>query len=111
MLLSLALLGCPPSKVEVPTCGVGTHEVNGICLADESDADTDSDTDADSDADSDTDTDTDLDGDTYAAGVDCDDSDPDIHPGATELCDGIDQDCDQVPDDNAVLVTWYRDAD
>ena len=27
-------------------------------------------------------------------GGDCDDADPDVHPGATERCDTIDQDCD-----------------
>jgi len=32
------------------------------------------------------------------------------HPGATEVCDGVDQDCDGVPDDG-VLTTWYLDTD
>lgn len=49
------------------------------------------------DTDSDTDTDTvpiDGDGDGYVDGDDCDDADPDVFPGATEHCDGVDEDCD-----------------
>ena len=49
----------------------------------------------------------DLDGDLWAdeacGGTDCDDSDPDIFPGAPELCDGVDSDCDgTVPDDEFI---------
>ncbi len=47
--------------------------------------------------------------------TDCDDGDPDIHPGATETCDDIDNDCgDPVDDDDPDLAgatTWYADAD
>ena len=33
-------------------------------------------------------------GDADCGGDDCDDSNPDIHPGATELCNEVDDDCD-----------------
>ncbi len=43
---------------------------------------------------------------------DCDDGDASIHPGADETCDGVDQDCDDVVDDNPVDGTsWYADDD
>ncbi|MCB9797600.1 MAG: putative metal-binding motif-containing protein [Alphaproteobacteria bacterium] len=43
---------------------------------------------------------------------DCDDADPATFPGADELCDGEDQDCDAAVDEAALdAATWYTDAD
>ncbi len=44
---------------------------------------------------------------------DCDDTDAAIHPAATELCDGADNDCDGATDedDAADASTWYVDSD
>ena len=42
--------------------------------------------------------DTDSDGYTSCSG-DCDDTDPDVHPGAEEVADGVDQDCDDIIDE------------
>ena len=43
--------------------------------------------------------------------TDCDDVDRDVHPGAPELCDEIDNDCNDVVDDGATTATFYADAD
>ena len=50
---------------------------------------------------------------TVADASDCDDGDAAVNPSATELCDGLDNDCDTVVDeDDAVDASaWYLDAD
>lgn len=45
-----------------------------------------------------------------ADGSDCDDGDASVHPGASERCDGLDQDCDGEADENLADV-WYADLD
>ncbi|MFT6377481.1 MAG: hypothetical protein ACJARS_004143, partial [bacterium] len=62
----------------------------------------------------DPDEDTDMDGyrDTNVGGDDCNDNDAAINPGATEICDNVDNDCSGLIDDDAVdASTWYTDAD
>jgi Putative metal-binding motif len=43
--------------------------------------------------------------------LDCDDSEPGISPLAAELCDGIDNNCDDRTDENLPLFIYFRDAD
>ena len=45
-----------------------------------------------------------------AAATDCDDSLASVHPGATETCNGRDDDCDGATDEDAGSL-WYVDAD
>jgi len=43
---------------------------------------------------------------------DCDDLDAGSYPGADEVCDGADNDCDDEVDEEALdMATWYADAD
>ncbi len=54
----------------------------------------------------------DADQDGFFADEDCDDNDDTVYPEAEELCDGLDNDCDEIVDDNATdALTWYADAD
>jgi hypothetical protein len=45
-----------------------------------------------------------------ADGTDCSDADGAVNPGATEVCNGIDDNCDGNTDEG-VLITFYADAD
>ena len=55
----------------------------------------------------------DQDGDSFIAADDCNDSDPAVNPDAIEICDGIDNNCDEQIDDAGATdaSTWYTDAD
>ena len=54
----------------------------------------------------------DADQDGYKDLEDCDDVRADVHPNAEEYCDGVDEDCDGLVDDDPVdPQRWYQDAD
>lgn len=57
----------------------------------------------------------DIDNDGYGSVVDCNDTNAAIFPGAVEICDGIDNDCDGLIDDNDPDIVgqnlWYADTD
>ncbi|MCB9758593.1 MAG: hypothetical protein H6739_02010 [Alphaproteobacteria bacterium] len=54
----------------------------------------------------------DADGDGYPACEECDDTNRSVNPSATEVCDGLDNDCDGEADVGAVdAQTFYQDTD
>ena len=56
---------------------------------------------------------TDWDGDGFAVDDDCDDRRAEVFPEADEVCDGLDNDCDGVVDEDDALdaPSWYLDYD
>lgn len=53
----------------------------------------------------------DSDHDGYYNYEDCNDNNPAIHPGAIEVCDGVDNNCNGMIDEGLPLQTYYQDAD
>ncbi|MDA0349460.1 MAG: right-handed parallel beta-helix repeat-containing protein [Verrucomicrobia bacterium] len=45
----------------------------------------------------------DVDGDGFGIQVDCDDNDPHMYPGAPDICDGLDNDCDGLVDEDVLV--------
>ena len=43
--------------------------------------------------------------------ADCDDEQPTVHPGAEEICDLLDNDCNNRIDETQPKTAWYEDAD
>jgi len=86
LLLALLLAGCPPAL---------SDDDDATSAVDDDDATADDDDSADLPGDADGDGYSVLDG-------DCDDADPQIHPGADEVCDPLDrdEDCDGGADDD-----------
>jgi len=48
---------------------------------------------------------------TVTIGGDCDDADFSVYPGAMELCDGIDNNCNSSIDEGLPVTTYYEDLD
>ena len=98
--LLLSLVGCSFKAAGVGSDGAASVDVldTGMLSGDEEDtgeAQGGSDTPSDPER-----SDDDLDGYTEAEG-DCDDDDADVRPGLPDVCDGIDNDCDDDVDEDA----------
>jgi hypothetical protein len=99
-LFLLACTACTPARTDLADATTpDAGPISGDTAAD--------DTDTERPPEDDPDADDDGYRDVNDGGDDCDDSDPDIHPGAEDVpYDGVDSDCDGWPDDDADRDGW-----
>ena len=90
--------------------GFGTVRKDGTTKDTVVDSDSESGEDSGQDSTPDTDP-IDQDGDGHPASTDCDDENAWVYPDATEICDGLDNDCDDEIDEDVATTTWYADSD
>ena len=97
--LLLFLFGCDDAKVTIEASHIDGR-------SDDTGRDQSSDTGPD---------DQDGDGDGYSLAEDCDDADPSVYPGAEEICNEVDDDCDSIVDNVATEwdldAVWFQDLD
>ena len=94
MLVVLAGAGCDQTVIGAPDPTPTVPDDDDGADDDDSTSDDDDATGDDDDAGP-----VDADGDGFLQGDDCDDTDPTVHPGAKELCDAVDNDCDGAIDE------------
>ena len=112
--LLLAIFSCGSSKTETDPAVSEASETGHPLSTDTSNTAVDSGPiDPDLTDTGNADLDTDLDGDGVMSSEDCDDDDSTVYPGAEEICDGLDNDCNGEIDDVEAsgLKIWYVDAD
>ena len=109
------VLGCESIKQsnECTDCDTADVDTDTGDITDTDDTDDDTE-DQDTEDTEDTSTNLDADGDGFTIeDGDCDDTNPNAHPNATEYCDGFDNDCNGMTDESSALDAqqWFEDAD
>ena len=117
LVAALTMIGCSSKfdKDGLDPEGSGQFADDGSDETDNDDDDNDDNDDDNNDDDDDDDDDpalTDEDGDGFTLDDgDCDDEDEDVHPDADEICDGIDNNCNDRVDEAMRFDTYFVDAD